>query len=120
MSTIKTIVARLNETAEPDREAELKKMAKTIGMPSGTKMARLSAKWSTTNNSGRNSMFKMRQKLKALGFEEVNNQGTGTPDGSYMGGAEVCVKDNWMVTLRSSFGATKHDNYYSIVLSWKR
>lgn len=102
------------------RQKEVRAVGKTLKLPGG-KDAQVadagdSYNWTQRGGYANNKLSDVANAAEAAGFVKQDTKHTGNPDGSVMGSGTTYVKEGWSLTLDSSIGQTKYDNYWTIRL----
>lgn len=115
---------KTEELIYKDRTKTANKWAKLLKMPAGSKVdvhagniSKIS--WYKSGGyAGENTIKKMRQHLKSIGFKPYNQFNNASPDGSHTAQNECFVNDQGIsVSMTSYYGTVAYQNSFSIWVS---
>jgi len=100
---------------------ELTKLARSLKLPSSsTIFLGDRIKWTKHGgHAGKSTLEKVEEAARAAGFIDEAKVAGASPDGSYVGGEKVLVKENVSVRMGYSYGVTASGNSFWVSVDVK-
>lgn len=98
--------------------ADIKKLARTLKMPSGTRVGTVQMGWSKRGGHvGAKTIQRVREHIVKLGFVPYDHRTSSDATGDRVRHGSVYACANVTVTFSSFYGVTAHENQFSITVS---